>query len=187
MATDLSNRVQEQTMSDMYDQVTEDQDPFKRLASKIPGFGGYIERENRRAADKLLRESIADRYEAVWKWLSNLQSDLASDGNLEILDELETAATKIQTFKDKVRTAAYGNSGFFDAIKINEDELASLYNYDIALLDQADEVERAVDNVETSVGEDGLPAAVSHLVTLSRDLVAAFEKRSSVITESQSA
>jgi len=174
-------------MSDMYDQVTQDQDPFKRLASKLPGFSGYIERENRRAADKLLREAIADRYEQLWKDLSALQQDLASDGELGYLDNLETAAMNIQTFKDKVRTAAYGNSGFFDAIKINEDELAALYNYDLSLLDQADEMERAIGNVETSIGEDGMEAAVGHLVDLSRDLVSAFDNRASVITESQSA
>ena len=43
-------------MSDLFDQVTGDQDIFKKLASKIPGFDGYIERQNRRAADKLMRE-----------------------------------------------------------------------------------------------------------------------------------
>ena len=52
-------------MSDLFDQVTQDQDPLTKLASKIPGFGGYIERESRRAADKLLRESTADRYQEI--------------------------------------------------------------------------------------------------------------------------
>ena len=39
-----------------------------------------------------------------------------------------------------------------------------------------------MDNVETSVGEEGLPAAVSHLRTLSRELVNTFERRAEVIT-----
>jgi hypothetical protein len=173
-------------MSDLYDQVSEDQDPIKKLAGKIPGFSGYIERENRRAADKLLRESIADRYEEIWKKISALQKDLASDQSLEHLDDLETAATKVQTFKDKIRTAAYGNSGFFDAVKVNEEELAGLYEFDLALLENADSVQAAVDNVETSVGEEGLPAAISHLVSLSRELVTVFEKRSEVINASES-
>ena len=93
---------------------------------------------------------------------------------------------KVQTFMDKIRTASYGNSGFFDAIKINEDELARLYEFDLALLESADEVQRAVDNVASSVGEEGMPTAVSHLVGLSRDLVSAYEKRSEVIIASES-
>lgn len=171
-------------MTELYDQVTADQDPFKKLASKLPGFGGYIERENRRAADKLLRESIADRYDQLWKRVSNVQKDLAAEQELDLLDDLEGATTKLRTFVDKVRTASYGNSGFFDAIKINEDELARLYEYDLALLEQADEIERAADNVETSLGGEGLPAAVRHLVSLSRDLVSAFDRRGEVITAS---
>lgn len=173
-------------MSDLFDQVTEDQDPLTRLISKIPGFGGYIERENRRSADKLLREATADRYQEIWKKIGDLQKDLAGQSKLEYLDDLENAAMKVQTFMDKIRTASYGNSGFFDAIKINEDELASLYEFDLALLESADEVQRALENVASSVGEEGMPAAVGNLVTLSRDLVTAFEKRSEVIIASES-
>lgn len=169
-------------MSDLFDQVTADQDPFRRLASKLPGFSGYIERENRRAADKILRESLADRFEAIRKQLSNVQKDLASAQELKYIDDLEGAATKLQTFIDKVRTAAYGNSSFFEAIKINEDELASLYEYDLALLTHADDIERGVQNVAASVGTEGMDAAVRHVVTQSRDLVAAFDQRSEVIT-----
>jgi hypothetical protein len=44
-------------MSDLFEKVTGAQDIFKKLASKIPGFGGYVERQNRRAADKILRET----------------------------------------------------------------------------------------------------------------------------------
>lgn len=173
-------------MSDLFDQVTEDQDPLTRLISKIPGFGGYIERENRRSADKLLREATADRYQEIWKKIGDLQKDLAGQSKLENLDDLENAAMKVQTFMDKIRTASYGNSGFFDAIKINESELVSLYEFDLALLESADEVQRALDNVASSVGEEGMPAAVGHLVTLSRDLVTAFEKRSEAIIASES-
>lgn len=170
-------------MSDLYDQIKGDRDPFTRLASKLPGFGGYIERETRRSADKLLREAMADRYVEIRKRVGNLQKDLANEQEFDQLDDLEGAAMKLQTFIDKVRTATYGNTGFFDAVKINEEELAKLYEHDLALLDRADEISRAVDNVETSIGEEGLPAAVSHLVTLSRDLVSAFEERSQVIIQ----
>lgn len=169
-------------MSDLFDQVTADQDPFRMLASKLPGFSGYIERENRRAADKILRESLADKFEAVRKQLSNVQKDLAAAQELKYIDDLEGAATKLQTFIDKVRTAAYGNSSFFDAIKINEDELARLYEFDLALVTHAENIERGVQNVVASMGTDGMDAAVRNVVTQSRDLVAAFDQRSEVIT-----
>ena len=169
-------------MSDLYEQVTADQDPLRRLAGKIPGFSGYIERENRRAADKLLRESIANQFEQVWKKIGFLQKDLTTKQELEFVDDLEGAAMKVRTFIDKVRTASYGNSGFFDAIKINEEELTKLYEFDLALVQKAEELSGAVDNVEASVGTDGMPAAVRNLISLSRELVGAFAKRGEVIT-----
>ena len=49
-------------MDDFFQKVTSMQDPFKKLASYIPGFGGYVERQNRRDADKLLRDTVARRF-----------------------------------------------------------------------------------------------------------------------------
>jgi hypothetical protein len=168
-------------MSDLYDKVTDHQDPLTKLLGKIPGFNGYIEKGKRRAADKLLREQIANKYTELWKRVGNLQQDFASSGELTYLDDLEKAAMKLQTFIDKVSNAAYGYAGFFDAIKIKEDELAKIYEFDISLLDMVDEFSRAIDNIEASVGSDGLPAAIRHLVGLTRDLVSTFDRRDEVV------
>ena len=45
-------------MSDLFNRITENQNVIRKLLSKIPGFNGYIERENRRASDKLLRKQL---------------------------------------------------------------------------------------------------------------------------------
>ena len=169
-------------MSDLYDKVTEHQDILTKLIGKIPGFNGYIEKGKRRAADKMLREQIANQYTELWKRVGNLQQDFASSGEVTYLDDLEKAAMKLQTFVDKVSNAAYGYAGFFDAIKIKEDELAKIYEFDIALLDMVDEFSRAIDNIEASVGSDGLPAAIRHLVGQTRDLVSTFDRRDEVVT-----
>jgi hypothetical protein len=174
---------QEEKMSDLFDKVTGDQDIFKKLASKVPGFDGYIERQNRRAADKLLRETVADRFEALYQRISALQTDFLSAGEILYVDDLEKAAIKIRTFIDKIRRATYGYSGFFDAVKINEEELAKVYEYDASLLDLEDEVSRAIDNVEASMGSDGLPAAIRNLVSKAQACLDAFNRRDEVMTQ----
>lgn len=168
-------------MNDLLDQVTSDQDPLTKIASKIPGFSGYIEREARRAADKLLRGTIGDQFKELWKRVGEVQQDMANQGELTHLDDMEKAATKLQTFVDKVTGASYGYSGFFDAQKINEDELAKLYEFDAALLDYVDGINRAIDNVRASRGTDGMPAALSHLINLTRELVTTFDGRDQVL------
>jgi len=172
-------------MTDFNQLVTDAQDLFKKLGSKIPGFGGYVERQNRRAADKLLRETVARRYEELYTRASALQSDMVSKGMMSEVGDMEKAVIKIRTFIDKISMAAYGASGLFDAVKINEKELAQLYQYDNAFFDLADQTSHALDNVEASMGdEEALPAAIRNLTTLARQAVTNFESRSEAFTGS---
>jgi len=169
-------------MSDYMGKVTGAQDIFKKLGSYVPGFSGYVERQNRRSSDKLLRETVARRFDELYKRASALQKDLISQGKLEFVDDMESAVIKIQTFMDKVRTATYGYAGFFDAVKINEKELAAIYNYDMTFFDLAAQIGHALDNVEASLGDDaGLPAAIRNLTTLARQAVETFDRRYEVI------
>ena len=170
-------------MSDIFEKVSGEQDFIKKILAKIPGFKGYIERGDRRMSDKLLREQVALEFETLYGRISGLQRDLISQGGLEYVDDLEAAAIKLRQFIDRVKTASYGYSGIFDALKIKEDKLAQIYEYDAALLSLSDEVSSAVDNVETSIGTDGLNAAIRHLVTVSQQCVDAFNKRSDVMKD----
>lgn len=173
---------QEAHMSDLFEKVTSAQDIFKNLASKIPGFGGYVERQNRRAADKLLRETVARRFEELRSRASNLQSVLVGNGMLDYLDDMDKAVTKIQTFIDKISGASYGASGLFDAVKINETELEKLYAFDNAFFELGDQINRALDTLEASAADEAaLPAAINNLVTLAREAVTTFEKRGEVL------
>ena len=100
-------------MSDLFDRVTSEGDIFKKILSKLPVFSGYFERQNRRAADKLMRETIANRFDEQWKRISSVQRSLISEGAIEYIDDLEAAAVKLRQFIDRVRTASYGYAGFF--------------------------------------------------------------------------
>ncbi len=172
-------------MTDFNQVVTGAQDLFKSLAGKIPGFGGYVERQNRRAADKLLRETVARRYEELYKRASAMQADLVSNGMISYVDDMEKAVIKIRTFIDKIAMASYGASGLFDAVKINEKELAQLYEFDNAFFDLADQTGRALDNVEASLSDaEALPAAIRNLIALARQAVDTFDRRSEVFTGS---
>jgi hypothetical protein len=168
-------------MDDILQRVSGQEDFFKKILPKIPGFKGYVDREDRRAADKLLREGIADRFETLWGRISEIQKEAVSNGELKLVGELESAAIKLRQFIDRVRTASYGYAGFFDPIKIKTEELDQIYQYDYELLAQEDEVSRAIDNVSSSYGTDGLPAAIRHLTTLSQGCLDTFDRRKEVI------
>jgi hypothetical protein len=170
-------------MDEFFQKVTSQQDPFKRLAANIPGFKGYIERQNRRDADKLLRDTVARRFDEQWKRASQLQVDLVSSGMIQYVDDIERAALQLRTFIDKLTTAPRGYSGLFDAVKINEKELEAIYQYDAAFFDLAEQVGRALDNVEASLGDEAaLPAAIRNVTSLARMAVETYNRRMEVVT-----
>jgi hypothetical protein len=175
-------------MSDQYyEKVGSDMDPFKKILSIIPGFKGYMERQQRRDADKLLRDTVADRYDQQWGRVSALQREFISQGEISYVDDLEAAAIKLRAFIDRVRRASRGYSGLFDAVKINEQELTRIYQYDASMLEMVDEVSRAIDNVETSVGSDGLPAAIRNLTSVAQRCIDVFNQREEAIMGSPQA
>lgn len=168
-------------MSDLLQRVISQQDPLKKLLAKLPGFKGYYARADRRSADKLFRESVADKFQVQWQRLSSIQRDLVTTGHIDVLDEIEIGAIRLRQFIDRVKTAAYGYSGFFDPVKINEEELEKIYQYDLTLLAMADEVASAVDNLEASIDSDGFPASIRNLNQKAQDCLDAFNQRSEIM------
>lgn len=172
-------------MTDIFDQVVSQQDIFKKILSKIPGFKGYFERTDRRSADKLLRDLIANRFTEQWNRLSEIQKELLKAGDIDVLDDIESASIKLRTFVDRVKTASYGYAGFFDAIKIEEGQLTKLYQIDLSLLDLTDAVSSSIDNLEASMNTDGFPAAVRNVVQKAQDCIDAFNKRTEFLKMGQ--
>jgi hypothetical protein len=164
-------------MSDLFDTVKGGQDIFKKLLSYIPGFSGYIERSNRRAADKLLREQVALKYSELAARTSRMQKDIAEAGQIDFLDEIDSVGLKLRTFADRIKSASYGYSGFFDAVKINEKELEKIYAFDTAFFMLADQISSGLDNVEAAVAGDGLKAAIRAVNDLARQAIETYDRR----------
>jgi hypothetical protein len=174
-------------MSDLFDTVKGGQDIFKKLLSYIPGFSGYIERTNRRAADKLLREQVALKYSELAARTSRMQKDIADAGQIDFLDDIDSVGLKLRTFADRIKNASYGYSGFFDAVKINEKELEKIYTFDAAFFMLADQISSGLDNVEAAVAGDGLKAAIRSVNDLARQAGETYDRRYQTITGSGAA
>jgi len=169
-------------MEEFFQKVISQMDPFKSLASHIPGFKGYVERQNRRDADKILRDTVVRRFDEQWKRASQLQVDMVRQGMIAYVDDMEQAVLQMRTFIDKMSTAPRGYSGLFDAVKINEKELEAIYQYDAAFFDLAEQVARALDNVEASLADEAaLPAAIRNATSIARMAVETYNRRSEVV------
>jgi hypothetical protein len=174
-------------MSDLFETVKGDQDFVKKLLSYVPGFKGYIERSNRRSGDKLLRDQVALKYTELAHRVSRLQKDLADADQIDFIDDIDSVALKLRTFADRIKNASYGYSGFFDAVKINEAELAQIYQFDTAFFELANQISSGLDNVEAAIGGDGLKSAIRSVNDLARQAVETYDRRYQVITGSGAA
>ncbi len=169
---------------DFNSRIQQAENALERLASRIPGFQGYRQKEHRRDADKMLRLTVARRVDEQWRRLTEIQRQLAAAGEFGFLDDLEAVAIRLRTFSDQVRTASYGYAGLFDAVKVQDAELAKLYAYDTTLLELTDKVKEGVDKLEAAVGSNDFPKAMNDLLALARQAVETFNRREETITGS---
>lgn len=109
-----------------------------------------------------------------------LQTRLADRGKLKVLVTLERAMLKLQLLIDRLKTAAYGYSGWFDALKVGEAELDSLYLFDQGLLEGVDKVAKMIKQAELAMDEVILQALAEELLVMLEGLNNTFTKRQDV-------
>lgn len=135
---------------------------LEKISAKIPGYGGYIDKENRRDADKRHRETVANRLRAIKAPLTDVMKDLTNGGRLFEVSPIDSALKKLDKIENRVRFATYGYAGFFDAVKIEEAQLEAIYRFDLSLVEQAEAIEAEVANLKAQAGTaDGLKTAAA--------------------------
>jgi len=141
-------------MSDLRKRIEKDEGSLQKLASYIPGFSGYRERQIRRKADQLVREHLVGLLDEVRSVLKATVSKWANKGKLEQLDALDRLLGKLTKARDNLRFADYGYTGWFDAVKIKEKQLDSLYDYDLQLRGEITDIDEAVQGLATTEEDD---------------------------------
>ena len=94
---------------------------LESMVQKIPGFSGYLAKEDRRESDYLARKWMADRLQQAKRGLDDTLRKLVDDSQLDALPAWERIRTRLDGLISKIRSAERGYSGFFDFVKVNED------------------------------------------------------------------
>ena len=140
----------------------------------------------RREADKLLRVNLARKLGERRERVGRIQADLAEAGKLEFLTSLEHAMMRLQRFIDRLLTASYGYAGFFDAVKVKEEELDRLYDFDTGLLAQLEVIDTALDGLDQAVRADAdIPTASDELKRVLGESNDLLDKREDVILSAE--
>jgi hypothetical protein len=121
---------------------------LKSVARIFPGIPSYQEREGLRTQDKIIREQLAARIDEQVNRLQEIQSKLANKAILQPMAHLDRQSRKIMRLADTIRFASYGYAGLFAGIKVDEQKLAQLYDYDLSLHQDIEELAVAVGNLQ---------------------------------------
>ena len=170
---------------DMYDKIDKESTGFGAMLGKIPGFSGYMERSRRREADQLLRETLSARLEESRLQLSSVHQELSGDivKAIDFAESLGRADTRLMGLIGKIKDAPQGYAGFFDAVKIKEDDLAEIYAFDESMLAYVDEIDADVGALEkAAAGDDDIGGAIRILDTTLREANSAFAERQEVLS-----
>ena len=129
---------------------------LERLGAKIPGFKGYLDRELRREVDKMQRDWLAEHLDRVRAAVQDRVRDWSRSGNLANLDLASSIDKRLDRVANRVRHADYGYSGFFDAVKIFEEELERLYAFDLALMGSVETLAQRAEDLPGTASEPEL-------------------------------
>jgi hypothetical protein len=155
---------------------------IERLADKIPGYNGYVDRERRRDIDKLHREHLADRLRAIKTPLTDVMRDLSSTGRLFEVGPIDRTIKKIDRIENRVRFASYGYGGFFDVVKIEEPQLQAIYQFDLSLVERVEDLEAKTRELKNRAGSAGdLKAAATEVESLVDEIDRTFNSRYNAI------
>lgn len=122
-------------MTDIRERVTEDRGLIKKIQMAIPGYRGYRIREDLRIADSMLRLQIADRMrDEVLKPLEDIREVCSRELELDLMNDIAAVISAAKTTEAKIRHAEQGYSGISPAYRVADDELNTLYEYDLSLL-----------------------------------------------------
>jgi response regulator RpfG family c-di-GMP phosphodiesterase len=99
---------QRESMDPILDKARAAQNALERLMNSVPGFKGYRERDLRRDADRLQREHISARLEDGKKALNQVAAALTRGGDLDVINDVETARKRIDKVANRIRYAERG-------------------------------------------------------------------------------
>jgi hypothetical protein len=170
-------------MTDIRERVEEDRGLLKRIQLHIPGFAGYRRKEDLRQADSILRIQLANRLKDLRGKLENTRQVLMDNLNMKALEPMGRAIFDCQEFEGLIRHAEQGYSGFSPAIRVEERELNTLYEFDLELLDGLVALDRKVEEMGKSA--DKAVDLIKEFSNSMSNLKATFKRRWGVITDTE--
>lgn len=139
---------------------------LERLGAKIPGYAGFADRELRREVDRRLREELSRRVVGLRDRVRERIAEYVDGGKIGELQAFDRLDKGLDGLSQAIRFADYGASGLFDAVKIGEAELERIYEFDLGMVADLEDLETALVALPGPGSGDPRPAVETVRATL---------------------
>jgi len=170
--------------NDVYSEVKGQMRLSERIAAFIPGFRGYKEKEIRRESDRLVRNHLYLKLSTAKTDLREISQKLTDRRYFDVLTDMDRLLAKMDRVVEKVNHASYGYSGFFDAVKVKEENLDHMIDFDNKLLDGVTALSIEIDAFKADLASgqtSNLKTRVQNVTDKLESLEDTFDQRNEVI------
>jgi len=143
-------------------------DWLAELADRIPGFVGYEAREQRRAADKLVRDAMVSKLDNLRDILADV-IEQANDAETSVVDDISKILRIMNELRDKIEFMAYGETVFLSDDRLEPAYLARVYQLETQMYDHLDELETVFESPKDLGRRDTLRDIRKRLDTISQE------------------
>ena len=156
----------------------------ERILAELPGFRGYKEKELRRESDKLVRNNLYQRLTEARKDLKEIFQKLSDNRLQEVLTDMDRFVMRFDRVSEKINHASYGYAGFFNVLKIEEEKLDKMIEFDNGLMDDVDKIAEETDAFKKEVMKQNFEKVSDNIQGLSdllEELEETFDDREEII------
>jgi hypothetical protein len=157
---------------------------LEKIMGYIPGYRGYKEKELRRESDRLVRMEVVNRLKAAKTAFRRAFANPSAVQKLSGDDtyRFEAFNSRLDRVTQRIDRAVAGYAGMFDAIKVKEDKLDSVIQYDVSLIEKADSVKADVEKtVSIEPATDEWRTSMDALVSKIEELDSLVNERSNIL------
>jgi hypothetical protein len=152
------------------------------LLESVPGYRGYRAKEDRRDADRRVRDKVAAAYAALADRVESVSRELANKRRLHDVGPVDDLARTIRHLVNRITTATYGYGGIFSDRNVDDVALDQLRRFDESLVSGVEELEAPIAALEQALasGSD-LTAPTRDGVATTKKIMARLDLRAEVI------
>ena len=170
--------------NDVYAQSKSQMRLSERVAAALPGFRGYKEKELRRESDKLVRNNLNLKLTKDKDDVRVISQKISDKRYMDVLVDMDRLTAKMDRITEKVNHASYGYAGFYDIVKIKEENLDRMITFDNQLIDEVNALTASIEDLKTQLLSNNFANLKDKIQTIADKfelLEDTFDKREQVI------